>query len=480
MATTEWRRLSVMVGETDVTQYLYNREQVATLPDGPEIGRALLTLRYNVETDGITINDLEEVTIQAGGTAADVTVWGGYVTRRTFEPESEAGGGVSIVTLDCQSYALRLATTEPIDATYNDDELGDPTLDTDIVGDLVSTYLPAFYDSGKIGGSSWLLDYIEFSDESLRSALQKVVKITQKEYGVFPSGTFYYRNQGGGTTYAYQLSDDPDEVTTYPMRGKPLYDADAVDRRNAVRVVGGWTYSEIVTDQFEGDGSTTDFDLTHNPAVVINITVDGAEQKVGIDFVDDPADFDVLVNYDTAKIKFTTAPAGGSPGADILCYYRYSVRPDINYFDAAGISAMGGTIWAKTLRDDSISSAAAGSAAGSAYLAQFGTTIYRGQVTTVHSGTAGGTIVPWEPGGNVYLTSAALGLSSELMTIKGVTLRAEPRPGGDGYCLVHWDLDLGGRFSVGSQMAGAFSNADVKNQAFPPLMLAYTGVSAGE
>lgn len=476
MATTEWRRVSVEVGGNDLTNFLYGREQTATLPDGPEIGRASITLRYNPESDGVAINDWDEVVIKVGGTAATVRVWGGYVTRRQYEPFSDAGGGAAVVTLDCQSYAVRLVTTEPIEEQYNASAI-DPLDDEAVVDDLVATYAPYFYDAGLIGGTNFNLDYIAFSGDNLRQALQKIVNMTHKEYGVRPDKKFYYRDQGGGTTYAYQLAQAADEVTTYPFRSKPVYDVDSIDRRNSIRVIGGWTYSEIIDDSFSGTGAKTDFVLTHRPAVVINITVSGVDQTVGIDFVDDPADFDVLVNYDTKTIKFTAAPGSLAP---IHCFYRYNVRPDVTVADAAGITAMGGTIWAPTLRDDSISGTAQAAAAGSAYLSRFGTTLYRMQATTIHSGTAGGTIVPWEPGANVVVDVDAFALPSKEMTIRGVTMRAEERPGGDGHCLVHWDLDLGGRLTLGQTVANSFSNVDVSNQAFPPLMLSHTGFSAGE
>lgn len=475
MATTEWRRINVTVGGVDLTHFLYGREQNATLPDGPEVGRASITLRYNVDSDGVEIDDWDEVIIKAGGTAATVTVWGGYVTRRQYEPFSELGGNYAIVTLDCQSYAVRLTTTEPIEATYNYEDAGARFVDTDVVDDLVATYLPAFYDAGLIGGTSVSMDYIAFADDNLRQALQKVTNLTHKEYGVRPSGKFYYRNRGGGTLYAYQLAESADEVTTYPFKGKPVYDVDSVDRRNKIRVIGGWTYSEIVDDSFSGTGAQKNFVLTFSPAVIINITVAGADQLVGIDYVDDPADFDVLVNYDTKTIKFTAAPGSLAP---IHCYYRYNVRPDVTVADAAGITAMGGTIWAPTLRDDSISGTAQAMAAGSAYLAQYGTTLYRMQATTIHSGTAGGTILPWEPGANVTVNVQSFAPAEQTMIVKGVTMRAEERPGGNGYCLVHWDLDLGGRFTLGQTVANAFSNRDVINQATPPMMLANTGFQA--
>ena len=479
MATTEWRRISVEVGGEDVTQYLYNQEPTATLPDGPEIGRASLTFRYNPESDGIVIADWDEVIIRAGVSSASVVVWGGYVTRRTYEPVSEAGGGYSIVTLDCQSYAVRLLTNEPIEERYNSEATGSRIEDTDVVDDLVATYLPAFYDAGLIGGTIFELDYIAFTGDNLRQALQKVTNITRKEYGVTPLKKFYYRDYGGGTTYAYQLSDTPDEVTTYPMRGKPVYDVDALDRRNKIRVIGGWTYSDIIDDSFSGTGAQTDFTLTYRPAMIINVTLAGVDQTVGIDFVDDPADFDCLVNFDTKQIKFYAAPGSLAP---IHVYYRYNTRPDVTVEDSASITAMGGTIWAPTLRDDSISGTADAYAAGSAYLSQYGTTLYRGQVTTVHSGTAGGTIVPWQPGANVVVNADAWGLGgATTMTIKGVTMRAEPRPGGAGYCLVHWDLDLGGRMTVGQNIAGEARNVDVTNRAtFPTVMRTLTGFNPGE
>ena len=474
MATTEWRRISVEVGGEDVTQYLYGREQTATLPDGPEVGRASLTLRVDVEALADAFHDWDEVVIKAGGTAATVTVWGGYVTRRQYEPFSDLGGNYALVTLDCQSYALRLLTNQPIEKRFSL-EATDPLTDEIVVKSLVSTYLPAFYDAALVGGTDFNLDYIAFAGDNLRQALQKVTSLSHKEYGVTPGKKFYYRDRGGGTTYAYQLAEGANEVTTYPFKGKPVYDVDSVDRRNSIRVIGGWTYSDIVRDSFSGTGAQTDFVLTYNPAVVINITLAGVDQTVGIDFVDDPADFNVLVNYDTKTIKFTVAPASL---AQIYCWYRYNVRPDVTVADAAGITAMAGTIWAPTLRDDSISGTAQAMAAGSAYLAQYGTTLYRMQATTIHSGTAGGTIVPWEPGANVTVDVQSFELPEPTMIIKGVTMRAEERPGGNGYCLVHWDLDLGGRFTVGQQMANSFSNVDVINKATSPMMLASTDVSA--
>ena len=90
--------------------------------------------------------------------------------------------------------------------------------------------------------------------DNLRQALQKITNITLKN-GVIAAEEVLLPRYGGGTTYALNWSDTPDEVTTYPMRGKPIYDVDA-DRRNKIRVIGGWTYSDIIDDSFSGTGQT--------------------------------------------------------------------------------------------------------------------------------------------------------------------------------------------------------------------------------
>ncbi len=188
-----------------------------------------------------------------------------------MEPFSDAGGGDAVVTLDCQSYAVRLVTTEPIDVSLGI-SAHYPLTDIDVVGDLVSIYAPYFYDATRIGGTSIELDYISFAGDNLRQALQKVTGLTQKAYGVRPDKKFYYRDRGGGTTYAIASWRKPPTVTTNPFGSKPVYDVDSIDRRNSIRVIGGWTYSEIIDDSFSGTGAQTDFVLTYRPAVVINIT----------------------------------------------------------------------------------------------------------------------------------------------------------------------------------------------------------------
>jgi hypothetical protein len=128
-----------------------------------------------------------------------------------------------------------------------------------------------------------------------------------------------------------------------------------------------------------------------------------------------------------------------------------------------------GTLWAKTIEDASISSGTQGSALGSAYLASFGAAVERVQVTTRFSGEAAGTVVPWEHGRLVGITTTAFAWDNEKFRIKNVTMRSKPMPGGAGVCVIEWDIDLGSPLvSVGESLGRQWNNTEVLPRQHAP------------
>lgn len=467
----EWTKIQVLIGTADYTSWLADEEQTATLPDGSEIGRASFVLL----DDGTmpAISEWSSITLKGGGTAATVNLWAGYVTRQQSEPFSFTGGTKRLVTLDCQSAAIRLLTTAPVTKVYGGGEpaLETITTDLDIVAHLVETYAPDLYNIAKIGTADQVqIDYIGFKDESLRSALNKISERTGRDFGVDAVPEFWYRkpDEAGYTLpYDYVLTDFEAIFNTgdpyLPMSVAPVYDRDATQLRNSVRVIGGSTLSTVQVETFAGNDVTTVFQVDYRPDVVISVEVGGIAQTVGIMFVDDPADFDCLVEYDRRQFHFDVAPPTGK---DVVIQYRYQVRVDVTVTDAASIAAVG-TIWAPVLEDASVSSASQGSALGSAYLASTGA-VERATVTTRHGGTAG-TVLPWEPGRLVTVTTEAFGWKDKQLRIRSVTMRAQPRPGGTGSGLIVWDLDLGsGPASAGRTFGAQWNNTEVRAQQYAP------------
>lgn len=449
----QYQYLNVRIGTVDFTSYLANSEQTATMPAGSEVGRATLMFRH--EGSMPAVPKWGTVVIKAGTAAPGTLVWGGFATRVSTEPQSMDGAASRLVTVDCQSYAIRLTTTEPISETYGGGNNESVTSDNDIVDDLVSTYLPAFYDAGSISSASPVTcSYIQFSEETLRSALNKIQERSVKEYGISEAGVFYYRPATSAGTLEHKLNSDQncDYDVDYPMVAKPYSDRDDVEVRNAVRVIGGWTVSAVQTESFVTDGTVYVFQVNYYPQVILSVTLANIAQTVGVYLVDDPADFDVLVHYDARKFYYQLPP---SAGKTLEIAYRYPVRVEEDVINSAAVAAVGGTLWGPTIQDSTISDGTVAQTIGSAYLAWATASIARAQVSTSWVG-AGGTI--YRPGQTLSVSADALDWESELLEIQAVTMRFAPRPGGAGSCLTYWDLDVGTPMTVGRSIGEAFSN----------------------
>lgn len=467
----QYSYMNVQIGTVDFTPYLANTEQVATMPIGAEVGRATLSFR----NDGTlpTIPKWGTVVIKAGTAAPGTPVWGGYATRQSSEPASMHGGTVSLLTVDCQSYAIRLSTTEPISETYGGGDYDAIILDNAIVANLVETYLPEFYDAGSISNSSPVqCDYIQFSEETLRSALNKIEERSDKEFGITAGADFYYRPRNTAVYSDHKLSDLPDYSNTWPMQAKPYSAIDDVEVRNAVKVVGGWTLSAVQDETFLTDGITYSFQVAYFPQDIIRVRLANIVLSVGVYLVDPPADFDVLVHYDQRRFIFQLPPDAGKT---LEIEYRYPVRVEEVVTDAASIAEVGGTIWGPTIQDSSISQASVAQTIGSAYLARATASNVRGQVTTTWAGTAS----PYLPGQIVQVYALALQWEEEPLEIQAVTMRFAPRPGGNGVCLTYWDLDVGSIKSVGHTLGEMYRDApEVRVKTFAPDIRA--AITAGD
>lgn len=461
----QYQYLKVQIGTVDYTSYLDNVEQIASVPVGPEVGRATLIFKPNGNMP--TIPKWGTVVITAGTAAPGTPIWGGYATRVSTEPQSISGGLARIVTVDCQSYAIRLVTTEPITDTFGGGDNDALLLDYAIVDNLIATYLPAFYDAGSISSASPVqCDFIQFSEETLRSALNKINERSIKDYGISASGDFFFRPASAAGTLAHTLSENPDMDTDFPMQVKPYSDRDDVEVRNAVRVLGGWGVSAIQTETFTTDGTTYAFQVDYYPQVILSVKLANIDQTVGLYLVDDPADFDVLVHYDARKFYYQLPP---SAGKTLEIIYRYPVRVQETLINAASVSVLGGTLWGPTIQDNSISDGTVAQTIGSAYLAWATASIERAQLTTTWVGTAGFYL----PTQIVRVTADALGWETEPLEIQAVTVRFAPRPGGVGACLTYWDLDVGTPITIGRNMGDSYQNdlQAVRPKNYGPLIM---------
>lgn len=201
---------------------------------------------------------------------------------------------------------------------------------------------------------------------------------------------------------------------------------DTSDIRNRVTVRGGSRQSDVQTANFTGTGAQTIFQLAHRQIVeVVSVTKSGALQSYGVDWYDDPASYNCLVDYSAGMVKFTVAPAAA---AAIVVKYRYGVGVSITRdiedlgFTNTYLDSQGNKIWFDfEVEERSITNAAAATALADAMLLEYGFPVMSGGFSVNK--------LRLEPGQSVLITSGVLGLNSRYL-IRSV--RTEPDPGGTG------------------------------------------------
>lgn len=85
------------------------------------------------------------------------------------------------------------------------------------------------------------------------------------------------------------------------------FDSNLLELKNIIFVRGGEYEQEILAadaiDKYEANGVDNTFPLVYRYSNT-EVTVDGVAQTVGVDFLDDPADFDCIYNFSEKLVRF--------------------------------------------------------------------------------------------------------------------------------------------------------------------------------
>jgi len=84
---------------------------------------------------------------------------------------------------------------------------------------------------------------------------------------------------------------------------------DLSQMRNRIFVRGGEYIGNTRDENFTGDGTKKTFALANKFSEKPTVTVGGVSQDVGIDYLNQDADYDVLWNYNEKYLRFVTEPA---------------------------------------------------------------------------------------------------------------------------------------------------------------------------
>lgn len=341
---------------------------------------------------------------------AGTDLFGGVIVNAI--PKHQPGGDRLIWAISCVDYSV-LMQTKVVDRIY----VGQTA--AAILDDLFSTYLPEIDATTHVatGGTRTM----RFDRVTLFDAVKMLADVDGYLWWVDASKNLHYTAPGSAAAAPFDVGDaeNSDYSAVYPyLDGSLTVDYDDREIRNRVIVHGGTYASGQTTETFSGDDTTDVFTVSNRPLrSIIAVLVGGVAQAVGRDWIDNPANFDVLVNYNYGTLTWATPPPTGTDNITVIYTYDISIRVTRN--DSASQTAYG-RVFEFVHVDRSIGSEAQAEALADAILGAYAGRRTYGSFSVQMPGLS--------PGQEIEITDDALGWTAEAFIIQSVTL-TEPAVG---------------------------------------------------
>jgi hypothetical protein len=168
---------------------------------------------------------------------------------------------------------------------------------------------------------------------------------------------------------------------------------DSTQLRNRIFVRGGIYYSDPFLQSNEADGIQEAFLLAYTPSYDgFSLTIDGTPRTVGIDNVDEAADFDFMLNRKEKTLKmgdteWATANTPLPAGTIVAATYNYEIPILITQEDSSSITALraiegGDGVYEYLISDKNITSISAARERAYAELRDYANPIVKGKYRT--------------------------------------------------------------------------------------------------
>lgn len=275
---------------------------------------------------------LDDIKIYDG---ADL-IFGGVIVdiEYDYETVSEKGVLINIKALD-YSYLLEKRL---ISKTYEDETIHD------IIADMLATNATEFDADNSL--VDIVIDKVVFNQVSISQAIKRLADLLNYRWfvDVNKSVNLFEKEKNSAPE---DLTDTSGNYVYKSLKRK----ASGAQLVNRVKIRGGEYEGEVYTDSITVSGNATkSFQLPYKMA---NLTVklNTVSQSVGVDFINDFTDKDVLYNYNNQSFRFETALTAG----DVI---EFGGNPKIRVFAIAEDSDSRNAydVHEKMLRDNDITS----------------------------------------------------------------------------------------------------------------------------
>jgi len=228
--------------------------------------------------------------------------FGGVITKTTTETERNNKGSVKV---ECKDYT-HLLDRELILERYDDKTVNE------IIADLQKTYAKSFTTQNvdcDIDVATITFNRIPFS-----KALKKLANLTNYSWYIDANKGIHF--------FAKNQNQAPFDVTKNNGKYLPRtlgINKDITQIRNRVTVKGGEETGQVRDETFDGGDSTEidiggqAFNLASKFAELPEVTVNGTDQTVGVENLDDGDTFDCFWSFQEKYVRFPdrTAPTDG-------------------------------------------------------------------------------------------------------------------------------------------------------------------------
>ena len=205
----------------------------------------------------------------------------------------------------------------------------------DVVEDILANYTSGFTLTAPTITAN--VSTVRFNYEEPSSCIQKLCDAAGYSWYIDPFDV----------VTIFPSSDVPapfevNEVDGHVLARSIAFDGNISELKNVIRVRGG-SYKDPINeadaiDKYESNGEDNTFPLVYQYSET-NVTVNGAPQSIGIDYIHDPALFDCLYNYSEKLIRF---PNGTLTSGDIVRVFGNAAIPLlVEVTDGDSIAAYG-------------------------------------------------------------------------------------------------------------------------------------------
>lgn len=279
-----------------------------------------------------------------------------------------------------------------------------------IIAELFADYASGFTTTGV--DADVLIETIAFNKLTLTECLDKLARLLNYQWylDVDDDLHFFAKNT---EVAPFSLSDTNGNY----LQGTLELTSDYSQIRNVITVKGGEAVGETRTEKKAGDGETDTFPLANKFDTLPTVTVDGVAVTVGVDFLQNEENYDVMWNRNQKYLRFTTgnipaAPISGTTNIDVTGNPVYSIN--VRYLDAASIGEFGE--FEHFVKDTNIESRKEALDRAIAELDAYKQEVVEGSFETYTDGLRAGQVI--------NVTSALLGISEDYV-IQEVTITLE-------------------------------------------------------